>query len=361
MTQSPVRIGLVGYGFGGRLFHAPLIEHAEGCELAVVVVRSEERRADLARDRPGVPAVAGLSELAAAGVDAVVLTTPLETHVPLVLEAVGLGLPVVSDKPFAPEAASARTAVDAAERASVLLTVYQNRRWDADYLTVRDVVASGHLGEVLSFESRMEQRLPPGGLPRTGGGALLDLGSHAVDQALTQFGPVRSVYAELRLLPDGLDDRFFLALRHEDGVRSHVTGSWASRGEPSNRFRVVGSNATYAAPDDDGQTERLLEGRTPASDGASWGTVPESGGGQAAPRRRERTRAGAGGLVEHLLLGARPGRPRRGAAAGRPPGRRRRPRRARRGPALRHHRSGGRAAGPGSALIPRDRSHAALV
>jgi predicted dehydrogenase len=277
MTPPPVRIGLVGYGKGGRYFHAPLIEAAEGCELAGVVVRSPERRADLAADHPGVPAFGTLAELAGAGVDAVAVTTPLDTHVALVREAVALGLPVVCDKPFAPDAAAARDTVTAAERAGVLLSVYQNRRWDADFLTVRDVLASGDVGEVVSFESRIEQFLPEGGVPTTGGGVLLDLGSHLVDQALVLFGPVRSVYAEAHVGPeDGLDDRFFAALHHDSGVTSHLVGGLTLQGEPRPRFRVVGTAAACLVEDDDGQTERLLSGRTPAAEGERWGTVPSS-------------------------------------------------------------------------------------
>jgi predicted dehydrogenase len=278
MNAPPVRIGLVGYGKGGRLFHAPLIRHAEGCVLGGVVVRSPERRAALAADHLGVPVAGSLAELADAGVDAVVVTTPLDSHVQLVREAIGLGLPVVCDKPFARDAAAARETVLAAERADVLLTVYQNRRWDADYRTVQQVVSAGALGDVLLFESRMEQPPQPEGLPVTGGGALLDLGSHAVDQALHLFGPVRSVYAELRMAPGqaGFDEGFFVALRHHGGVTSHVTGNWARQGDVGSRFRVDGAAATLVVPDDDGQTARLTAGRTPESEGAAWGTVPES-------------------------------------------------------------------------------------
>jgi predicted dehydrogenase len=212
MTTSPVRIGLVGYGKGGRYFHAPLIDQAEGCLLAGVVVRSASRRADLAAERAGVP-----------------------------------------------------------------LTVYQNRRWDADFLTVRDVLRAGEVGEVVVCESRMEQFLPETGFPTTGGGVRLDLGSHAVDQLRCLFGPVESVYAETRVLPGhGLDDRFFAALRHRSGVSSHVLCSLTHQGEPGSRFRVVGTAATLVVEDDDGQTDRLLSGRTPADEAAGWGTVPES-------------------------------------------------------------------------------------
>jgi predicted dehydrogenase len=278
VSAQPVRIGLVGYGKGGRLFHAPLIEYAPGCEIGGVVVRSPERRAALAADLPGVPAAGSLAELADAGVDAVVVTTPLDSHLQLVHEAIGLGLPVVCDKPFTRDASAAREAVLAAEQAGVLLSVYQNRRWDADFRTVQQVVTAGDIGQVLRFESRMEQPPQPEGLPVTGGGALLDLGSHAVDQALHLFGPVRSVYAELRMAPGevGFDEGFFVALHHEGGVISHVTGNWARQGDVGSRFRVDGAAATLVVPDDDGQTERLMAGRTPRSEGSEWGTVPQS-------------------------------------------------------------------------------------
>jgi predicted dehydrogenase len=278
MTGSTVRIGLVGYGMGGRYFHAPLIAAAAGCELAGVVTRSPERRAELAQDAPGVPAYDSLADLAAAGVDAVVVSTPLPTHLPLVREAVGLGLPVVCDKPFAADAVAARATVELAARAGVLLSVYQNRRWDADLLTVSKVLASGALGDIITFESHLEQSPPTAGLPTTGGGVLLDLGAHAVDQAMALFGPVSSVYAELHVLPelDGFDNRFFVALQHRNGVTSHLWGSWGLQGEPISRFRVIGSAATYAVDSDDGQTDRLLAGRTPATEGDAWGSVPEA-------------------------------------------------------------------------------------
>jgi predicted dehydrogenase len=278
MSRSPVRIGLVGYGKGGRYFHAPIIAAAGGCKLAGVVVRSPERRTDLAADHPGVQAYGSLAELADGDIEAVVVTTPLDSHIPLVREAVDRGLPVVCDKPFAADAATARDTVLAAERAGVLLSVYQNRRWDADFLTVARMVRSGELGGVVTFESRMEQYPQPEGLPMTGGGALLDLGSHAVDQASFLFGPVRSVYAEVHRLPGdaAFDDRFFLALQHDGGVSSRVIGHWALQGDLGQRFRVDGTSATLVVPDDDGQTARLLAGRTPVGEGDAWGTVPES-------------------------------------------------------------------------------------
>jgi len=282
--MTPVRIGLAGYGRGGRYFHAPLIGRAPECTLAGVLTRSPRRRAELATDFPGVPASGSLAELAAAGIDAVVITTPLDSHETLVREAIALGLPTVCDKPFTLDAASARALVEEAERSGVPLTVYQNRRWDADYLTVRALVEAGTLGEVTEFESRMEQYPPPGGFSVTGGGVLRDFGSHVADQALRLFGPAAAVYAEVHVRPeDGFDDRFFLSVRHAGGVTSHLRGDWTLHGAPGPRFRVTGRTGTFVVESDDGQSERLLAGRTewPGPFGPiAFGTVPEARWGQ---------------------------------------------------------------------------------
>jgi predicted dehydrogenase len=270
---APVRIGLVGYSNGGRYFHAPLIVGAEGCELAGVVTRSAERRRDLQRDHPGVPAYDDLAQLASAGVDAVAISTPADTHVPLVLEALALGLPAVCDKPFALEPASARETMNAAERARLPLTVYHNRRFDADLLTVRALIGAGELGRVTRFESRIEQYTPPGGIPSSGGGILLDLGAHVVDQALLLFGAVSSVYAEHDDV-DGHPGRFFIALRHTSGVVSHLVGDMVLQGEPGPRFRVFGTTGTYDVPTFDGQANELMAGGSPTASGDAWGVVP---------------------------------------------------------------------------------------
>jgi predicted dehydrogenase len=193
--------------------------------------------------------------------------------VPLVLQAVSLGLPVVCDKPFALESPAARQAVAAAERAGVLMTVYQNRRFDADLLTVRAVIDSGQVGRVTRFESRIEQYTPPGGIPSSGGGILLDLGAHVVDQALLLFGPVVSVYAELDDA-GGCPGRFFIALRHVAGVVSHLIGDFVLHGAPGPRFRVFGTIASYDVDAFDGQADELMAGGSPLASGDAWGVVP---------------------------------------------------------------------------------------
>ena len=199
------------------------------------------------------------------------------------LEAVAAGVPVVSDKPFALDAAEATGAVRAAEAAGVLLSVYQNRRWDSDYLTLRSLVDAGSLGDVVRFESRFERFSPPG-TPggAAGAGLLLDFGSHLVDQAVQLFGPVASVYAELRTragapVPPGLDapleDDWFVALTHTGGVTSHLAGNWWQPA-PGPRFRVVGTQGAYVVRElMDGQEAALKNGFRPVDD--TWGTEPE--------------------------------------------------------------------------------------
>jgi predicted dehydrogenase len=121
----------------------------------------------------------------------------------------------------------------------------------------------------------MEQYPPPGGFSATGGGVLRDFGSHVADQALQLFGPAASVYAEMHVIPDiAFDDRFFLWVKHVGGVTSHLRGDWALHGAPGPRFRVTGRTGTFAVESGDGQSERLLGGRT--EEPGSFGTIPEA-------------------------------------------------------------------------------------
>jgi predicted dehydrogenase len=273
---DPLRIGLAGYGFGGRYFHAPFLASAAECEFLGVITTSAQRRREFAEQFPGRAIFDSLEHLAAAGADAVTISTPAGTHVELTQRALRLGLAVVCDKPFALDAASARETVLVSEQLEIPLTVYQNRRWDSDFRTVGKALADGRLGDPVRFESRFERFAPDPGPPASGGGTLLDFGSHLVDQALVLFGPARSVYAEMHSRDDAaaLDDDVFLAVTHATGVRSHLSGSWR-QSAPGPRFRVTGTTASYiAVPDMDGQEALLVAGRSPA-DGADWGTEPE--------------------------------------------------------------------------------------
>jgi predicted dehydrogenase len=272
--MEPVRFGLVGYGFGGRYFHAPLIGAAAECEFLGVVTTSPERQALVAQEHPAARTFASLTELRAAGAEAVAISTPADTHTTLSEQALELGLAVVCDKPFALDAPSARGTVELAERLGLSLAPYQNRRWDSDFLTVRALAADGSLGEVARFESRFERLAPDEGPGAAGGGTLLDFGAHLVDQALVLLGPVASVHAEWRLRDNGLDDDVFVALAHTGGARSHLGGSW-SQGAPGPRYRVTGTTGSYVNGTlMDIQEDLLLAGQTPATLGEEWGVEP---------------------------------------------------------------------------------------
>jgi predicted dehydrogenase len=272
--MDPVKFGLVGYGFGGRWFHAPLLASAPECEFLGVVTTSDERRALVGREHPDVALFGSLEDLVAAGAEAVAISTPADTHTALTDAALDLGLAVVCDKPFALDAAAARGSVERAERLGLPLAPYQNRRWDADFRTVRALVDGGALGTVTCFESRFERFDPEPGPPAAGGGTLRDFGSHLVDQALVLLGPVASVYAEWHVNAHGLDDDFLVALTHANGARSHLWGSW-TQAAPGLRFRVSGTEAAYTVRGPmDGQEAALLAGRTPAGEGDGWGAEP---------------------------------------------------------------------------------------
>ncbi|MGQ4615319.1 Gfo/Idh/MocA family protein [Nocardia sp. R7R-8] len=280
--MSILEVAVVGYGLAGSVFHAPLIAAQPRMRVAAVVTSSEQRADQARAEHPGVRVVAHAEELFANadGIDLAVIATPNRTHAPLARQALASGLPVVVDKPFAVTVDDAEDLVRRAERSGLALSVFQNRRWDGDFRTVRECVETGKLGRVRRFESRFERwrPVPKGGwrevgTDEDGAGILLDLGSHLVDQAVTLFGPVASVYCELDQRRDGIstDDDAFVALTHSGGVRSHL---WMSAVAPQlgPRFRVLGSKAGYVTYGLDPQEDALRSGRRPADD-SRWGTV----------------------------------------------------------------------------------------
>ncbi|MFI0164025.1 Gfo/Idh/MocA family oxidoreductase [Streptomyces sp. NPDC017095] len=305
MTATPLRVGLIGYGLAGSVFHAPLIAATEGLALDAVVTANPERQGQARAEFPDVRLAATAEELfdRADELDLVVVASPNKTHVPLATAALEAGLPVVVDKPVAGTAAEARQLATLAEERGLLLSVFQNRRWDNDFLTLRKLLADGALGDAWRFESRFERwrPKPKGGWRESGdpaeiGGLLYDLGSHVVDQALVLFGPVTEVYAETDVRRPGAeaDDDTFLALTHANGVRSHLHVS-ATTAQLGPRFRVLGSRAGYVKYGLDPQEAALREGSRPAAladwgaeDESLWGRIgsgesPLSGGGTPVP------------------------------------------------------------------------------
>jgi predicted dehydrogenase len=300
-ASDDVRVALIGYGLGGSAFHAPLIACTPRMRLATIVTRDPERRAQAAREHPQASIVDSVQAVwdAAQDHDVVVVTTSNNSHVSLALEALAAGLPVVVDKPFAVHAAEARQVIDEAQRQNLMLTVYHNRRWDSELLTVKRLLAEQAFGDVLRFESRLERWRPEPkggwrerGAPEFGGGLLYDLGTHLIDQALHLFGPVTHVYAELDRRRPGMqvDDDMFLALTHASGVRSHLTAT-SLAAQPIARMRVLGSRAAYLKVHGDVQEAALRSGARPDKPG--WGEEPPErwgllgAGDSAAPVRSE--------------------------------------------------------------------------
>jgi predicted dehydrogenase len=287
MSSSDLRVGILGYGIGGRVFHAPLTHTTPGLTVAAIVTSAPERVAHARERYPDAAVLPTADELFARSgeLDLIVVSTPNRTHVPLALRAIEAGVPVVVDKPFAPTAAEAERVVRAAADAGVGLTVFQNRRWDSDFRTVRAVLDSGRLGTVFRFESRYDRWVPRPknnwrefGDPAEAGGLLYDLGAHIVDQALQLFGPVTEVYAELDRRRPGVevDDDTFVALHHANGVRSQL---WASvlAATRNPRFRVLGDRGTFTKYGLDVQEPQVIAGMLPGDPG--WGVEPEQDAG----------------------------------------------------------------------------------
>lgn len=283
---TPLRVGLIGYGLAGSVFHAPLIAATEGLVLDTVVTSNPERQEQARAEFPDVRVAATPAELfeqRSGELDLIVIASPNKTHVALGTQALEAGLPVVIDKPVAGTAAEARKLAALAEERGLLLSVFQNRRWDNDFLTLRKLLADGELGDVWRFESRFERwrPQPKGGWRESGdpaeiGGLLYDLGSHLVDQALVLFGPVTSVYAESDIRRSGasVDDDTFIALTHASGVRTQLYAT-ATTAQLGPRFRVLGSQAGYVKYGLDPQEAALRDGERPA-EGKDWGLEPES-------------------------------------------------------------------------------------
>ena len=284
----PARVALLGYGLAGEALHAPFIVATPGLRLAAIVTRNEERRTRARRAHPGVPLLDSAEEVWAKAdeFDVVVVAAPNRAHVPLTLAALEAGLPVVVDKPLAGSAAEGRALVERAREQGLLLTVFQNRRWDGDFLTLRGLLEQDALGRVYRFESRFERWRPEVvegwrelAATEEAGGVLFDLGSHLVDQAVQLFGPVRRIYGELANRRPGavVDDDAFVALGHESGVHSHLWMS-AVAAQKGPRLRVLGERGAYTKFGLDAQEDSLRAGLGPG--GPGWGVEPEERWGQ---------------------------------------------------------------------------------
>jgi len=272
MTAS-LGVGIVGYGLAGRYFHAPFIEAVDGLRVAAIATSRADRAADARRAYPKAVVVDGSEALLALpDVDIVVVASPNRTHVPLGIQALEAGRHVVVDKPIATDIPDAERLVQAAARTGRILSVYHNRRFDGDLLTVQKLVGDGTLGQIDSMESRFEIGVPLAEAWREdadqAGGPHRDLGAHLVDQAMLLFGEPVRVFAQLDRRRPGtaVDDSSFVALEHRGGERSRLWTSLISPwGRP--RFRVRGVLGEFVKDERDPQEAQLLGGGRPSDPG----------------------------------------------------------------------------------------------
>ncbi|WP_258803949.1 Gfo/Idh/MocA family protein [Pseudarthrobacter sp. NS4] len=272
-AQRTIRTAVVGYGLAGSVFHAPLIAANGDYSLDVIATSDAGRQAAATTSFPGVktvPDAAAVLDLAD-DLDLMVLGTPPATHHPLAKAALEAGLDVVVDKPFAVTSAQGQELIQLAEELGRVLAVFQNRRWDGDYLTLRKLLEVDAVGTVTRFESRFERWSPmiakvwkARATAADGGGALFDLGSHLIDQALQLFGPAGVVHAELRARrsDERAEDDVFLVLRHESGVLSHLTMNMLCA-QQAPRFRVLGSVGGFTKHGVDPQEPYIAAGGSP--------------------------------------------------------------------------------------------------
>ena len=283
MTSRTLRAGLVGYGFAGQTFHAPVLSAVPGLQLgAIMSSQADKARADWP-DAAVVPDLAAL--LALPDIDFVVVAAPNDAHFPVAKAALEAGKHVVVDKPFTLDAAQARELAALAARQGRVLSVYQNRRYDADFRTLQDVLASGRIGRPVYFESHFDRFRPQvrdrwreHAVP--GAGLWVDLGAHLVDQAVQLFGRPDTLQLDTAALRDGaqVEDHFHALLRYESGPHAPlrvVLHSTTLAAHVAPRFILHGTKGSYVKHGVDPQEDALRAGGRPGS--ADWGVDPVEG------------------------------------------------------------------------------------
>jgi predicted dehydrogenase len=298
-------VGVVGFGLAGRIFHTAVIQATPGLELAAVVQRSGD---DAKKEYPEAHLARSVEELLCdVGIRLVVIATPSYSHYELAKQCLHEQRHVVIDKPFTLTSEEAAKLITTARHRNLVLTAYQNRRWDGDFKTVREVIAGRELGRLVSYESHFDRFRPD---PRRdvwresggpGGGTLFDLGPHLIDQALTLFGPPATIAASVRVERDNaaVDDAWDISLEyllpHRMTVALRATLTACA---PGPRFVVHGTRGSFVKTGLDPQEDQLKAEMRP--DAPGFGEEPETAwgelkicGGQAAPvTRRVKTERG---------------------------------------------------------------------
>jgi predicted dehydrogenase len=273
---APLGVGLVGYGLGGRTFHAPFVRVTGGLELRAVVSRDPAKVSADLPDTPVVPSVEAL--LARGDIDVVVVSSPDELHAEHATAALNAGKHVLIDKPFAQSLPQAREVARLAEDKGRVLTIFHNRRWDADFLTLRRLLDDDRLGRIVHFESHFDRWRPEvaaGWKDARKGGSWFDLGAHLVDQAIGVMGRPRAVMADIAAMREGAPapDWFHAVLFYPQGRAVLHSNKLAA--DHALRFAVHGTKGSWIKHGLDTQEPALVAGTRP--DSADFGIDPVPG------------------------------------------------------------------------------------
>lgn len=271
--MQKVGVGIIGYGLAGQVFHAPLIHSVQGFDIKKIVTSSNRDKAQT--DFPNAQIVASANELMSdPEIELVVIATPNTSHLPLAKQALAAGKHVVVDKPFTNTVQDADELIALAKEKNRLLSVFQNRRWDNDFLTLQACLKSGALGDIFTYEAHYDRFRPEVNrkwreqdLP--GSGMLYDLGAHLIDQALFLFGTPQSVYADLlKQRPDSDVIDYFHLLLNYDKLRV-ILHSGIIVKKPGPRFEVHGTKGSFIKYGLDSQEDTLKVGGRPGD--KNWG------------------------------------------------------------------------------------------
>lgn len=267
--MSTPRVAIIGYGLAGRTFHSNLLKGA-GFEIAGVMLASENRKAQVVSDFPQAVVVSTVKEIIALRPDLVVVASPNSFHAPQAIELLKAKIPVVVDKPMALNTKETEEIIQVSESEGVPVTVFFNRRWDSDALTIKKIIAEGILGNIFRFEARFERYRTLGNpdswrerlSPAEGGGKLLDLQPHLLSTTIDFFGQGELQYSSVRSIRGLSDDDSFLVLKHKNNIDSYLSACEVM-GSPGPRIRLTGDKASLIVHGLDPQESLLRQGLYP--------------------------------------------------------------------------------------------------
>lgn len=271
--MKKLQVGLIGYGFSGESIHGPLLRASEEFELTTILSSNPQK---VKSKFPIAKVVSDIEQLVADdNLDLIVITSPNLTHYPFAKKALMSGKHVIVEKPFVIHSKDAEELILIANENKKIITVFQNRRWDNDFLTAKACMESGVMGEIYLFESHYDRYKPKVSTNSwrqqdlEGSGFLYDLGSHLIDQALHLFGLPETVYGDVCVQRENgvVDDYFHIVLGYGKLRVILHSGSIVKNSGP--RFQVHGSQGSFIKYGLDSQEDALKQGKLPGS--ASWG------------------------------------------------------------------------------------------